>query len=79
MWTLDQKAEADYFAPHPTEISTLMLLSLINSATLNLVSLTADEILVACPLTLATVMPNKELLPHLDGRKAQMAGGLRER
>lgn len=70
MWTLDQKAEAGYFVPHPMEISTLLLLILIDSATLNLVSLTADEILLACPLTQATVMPNKVLLPHHDGRKA---------
>lgn len=70
MWTLDQKAEADYFVPHPTEISTLLLLSLINSATLNLVSLAADEILLACLLTQATVMPNIVMLPHLDGSKA---------
>lgn len=68
MWTLDQKAEAGYFVPHPMEISTLLLI-LIDSATLNLVSLTADEILLACPLTQATVMPDK-VLPHHDGRKA---------
>lgn len=38
----NHRAEADYFVPHPTENSTPPLYKLINSATLNLVSLTGD-------------------------------------
>lgn len=38
----NQRAGADYFVPHPTEISTLPLHRLITSPTLNLLSLTGN-------------------------------------
>lgn len=76
---LGSGAEADYFVPYPTEISTRLLLSLINSDTLNFISLTAEEILLAYPLTQATAMPDKVALPCLDGRKASISDCLRER